>query len=110
MSRRKSIAEAKLKATNQEEQIHQWKQYFKNLLGKPLKFTLELIMKIISNQLDTKLEQFVQEELDSFLRKIKNSKTAGFDEIPLEVWKTREFDDILLQHCNAIYNQNTTNG
>ena len=26
---------------------------------------------------------------------------------PPEVWKTREFDDILLWHCNAIYNQNT---
>ena len=23
------------------------------------------------------------------------------------MWKTREFDDILLRHCNAIYNQNT---
>ena len=29
-------------------------------------------------------------------RKIKNKKAAGFDEIPPEVWKTREFDDILL--------------
>ena len=28
-------------------------------------------------------------------------------EIPPEVWKTREFDNILLQHCNAVYNQNT---
>ena len=25
----------------------------------------------------------------------------------LEVWKTRQFDDILLQHCNAVYNENT---
>ena len=23
------------------------------------------------------------------------------------MWKTREFNDILLQHCNAVYNQNT---
>ena len=36
-----------------------------------------------------------------------NQKAAGLDEILPEVWKTREFDDILLQHCNAIYNQNT---
>ena len=28
------------------------------------------------------------------------------DEIPPEVWKTRQFDDILLRHCNAVYNQN----
>ena len=39
------------------------------------------------------------------LRKIKNRKAAGLDEIPLEVWKTRQFD-ILLRHCNAVYNQN----
>ena len=24
-----------------------------------------------------------------------------------EIWKTREYDDILLWHCNAVYNQNT---
>ena len=29
------------------------------------------------------------------------------DEIPTEVWKTREFDDIQLRHCHAIYNPNT---
>ena len=26
--------------------------------------------------------------------------------LPLEVWKTWLFDDILLRHCNAVYNQN----
>ena len=25
---------------------------------------------------------------------------------PPEVWKTRQIDDILLRHCNAVYNQN----
>ena len=39
------------------------------------------------------------------LRKIKNRKAAGLDEIPPEVWKTRQFNDIL-RHCNAVYNQN----
>ena len=61
---------------------------------------------IISKQLDIKLRPFTQEELDSVLRKIKNRKAAGLDEIPPEVWKTRQFDDILLRHCNAVYNQN----
>ncbi len=28
------------------------------------------------------------------------------DGFPPEVWKTRQFDDILLRHCNAVYNQN----
>ena len=33
-------------------------------------------------------------------------KAVGLDEIPPEVWKTRKFDDILLRHCNDVYNQN----
>ena len=37
---------------------------------------------------------------------IKNRKVAVLDEISPEVWKTRQFDDILLRHCNAVYNQN----
>ena len=51
---------------------------------------------IISKQLDIKLGSFTLEEIDSVLRKIKNRKATGLDEIPPEVWKTRQFDDILL--------------
>ena len=40
-------------------------------------------------------------------KKKKNRKAAGLDEIPPEIWKIREFHDILLRHCNAVYNQNT---
>ena len=106
MSRRKSSAKAKLKATNQQERIKLWKQHFENLLGNPLKVTHESITRVISKQLDIKLGPFTQEELDSVLRKIKNRKAAGLEEIPPEVWKTRQFDDILLRHYNAVYNQN----
>ena len=38
----------------------------------------------------------MQEELDPVLRKIKNRKAAGLDEIPSEVWKTRQVDNLLL--------------
>ena len=85
VSRRKSTAKAKLKATNQQERIYQWKQYFENLLGNPPKFTHEQITRIISKQLDIKLGPFTQEELDSVLRKIKKRKAAGLDEILPEV-------------------------
>ena len=84
----------------------QWKQHFENLLANPPNITQEPITRIISKQLDIKLGPFTKEELDSVLRKIKNRKAAGLDEIPPEVWKTRQFDDILLRHCNAVYNQN----
>ena len=83
-----------------------WKQHFENLLGNPPEITHESITGIISEQLDIKLGPFTQEELDSVLRKIRNRKAAGLDEISLEVWKTRKFDSILLRHCNAIYDQN----
>ena len=33
-------------------------------------------------------------------------KAAGLDIIPTELWKTKDIDDILLGHCNAVYNQN----
>ena len=91
VSRRKSTAKAKLKATNQQEQIKLWKQHFQNLLGNPPKATHEPITRIISKQLDIKPGLFTL-ELDSVLRKIKNRKAAGLDEIPPEVWKARQFD------------------
>ena len=106
MSRKKSTAKAKLKAADQQERIKLWKQHFENLLGNPPKVTHEPITRIISKQLDIKVGTFTREELDSVLKKIKNRKAAGLDEIPLEEWKTRQFDDILLRHCNAVYNQN----
>ena len=64
VSRRKSTAKAKLKATSQEERIQQWKQHFENLLRNLPKVTHEPIMRIIIYQLDIKLGQFTQEELD----------------------------------------------
>ena len=82
VSRKKSTAKAKLKATNQQEQIKLKKQHFQNLLGNPSKVTHEPIKKISSKQLDIKLGPFTAEELDSVLRKIKNRKAAGLDEIP----------------------------
>ena len=105
VSRRKSTAKAKLKATSQQERIHLWKQHFVNLLGNPPRVTHEPITRIITKKSDITLGQFTQ-ELDSVLRKIKNREAAGLDEIPPEVWKTRQFDHILLRHCNAVYKQN----
>ena len=106
VSRRKNTAKVKLKPANQQERIKLWKQHFENLLGNPPKITHEPITRIISKHLDIKLGPFTQEVLDSVLKKIKNRKAAGLDEIPPEVWKARQFDDILPRHCNAVYNQN----
>ena len=82
VSRRKSTAKAKLKVASQQERVKLWEQHFKNLLGNPPKITDEPITRIISKQLDIKLGPFTKEELDSVLKKIKNRKAAGLDEIP----------------------------
>ena len=50
----------------------------------PPKVTNEPITRIISKQLDIKLGPFTKEELNSVLRKIKNRKATGLDEIPPE--------------------------
>ena len=60
--------------------MHKWKEDFKNLLGKSLKVTGKPI-KIAYNQLDIKLGQFSQIELDVVLPKIKNRKATELDEI-----------------------------
>ena len=79
---------------------------FRKSTRKFTEVTNEPIPRIISKQLDIKLGPFTKEELDSVLRKIKNRKAAGLDKIPPEIWKTRQFDNILLRQCNAVYNQN----
>ena len=108
VSGRKSTAKAKLKATSQEERIHLWKQHFENLLWKLPKVKHDSITKIVNNQLVIKLRHFTQKELDSVLIDIfKNRKAFGLDEMPPEIWKTREFDDILLWNSNAVHNPNT---
>ena len=81
VSRRKSTVKAKQKAASQQERIQIWKQHYENLLGNPPYVTHEPITRIIK-QLDIKLGPFTQEELHSVLRKIKNRKAAGLDEIP----------------------------
>ena len=74
-----------MKADSQEERIHPWKLHFENLLVKPPKVTHEPITKIISKKLDIKLGQFTEEEFDLKLKKIKNRKAAGLNEISPEV-------------------------
>ena len=82
VSRRKRTAKAELKATSQEERIHLWKQHFENLPGNPPKVTHETITRIISKQLNIKLGQFTQEELDALLKKIKIEKQQGLMKYP----------------------------
>ena len=79
MNKRKNTSRANLKVASQEEQKVIWKKYLKNLLGNSSKVTNKPITKIMNRQLDIKLGQFIQEELNEVLGKIKNRKTAGIE-------------------------------
>ena len=74
VSRRKSAAKATIKVGSPEKQIHLLKKHFKNLFRKCAKISNETITKILGKQLDFKLEQFTQEELDVVFRRIKKWK------------------------------------
>ena len=80
--RRKSTAKATLKAAWQEELIHLWKKYFEDLLGKPPNIKHKPITKIIKNQLDIKLAQFIPEEINSVLIKLKIGQQQGLMKYP----------------------------
>ena len=83
MSRRKSTAKAKLKATNQQERIKLWKQHFENLLGNPPKVTHEPITRIISKQLAIKLGPFtLKKNSTRFLEQLKIGKLQGWTRFP----------------------------
>ena len=79
-------------------------KHFSLLLGKNLITTNQDIVKILDKELQIEQNPFTIEELGMVLRKTKQNKTAGLDEIPAEVWKTH-FIHILLELCNDVYSQ-----
>ena len=74
------------------------------MLGKPPSVSDKPIETIINYTLNIKLGHFTTTELEAV--KVKGRKAAGLDDIPPEVWKSGEFNDILLQLCNEVYDQN----
>ena len=49
---------------------------------------------------------FTTNKLQAAIKRIRNGKACGLDEIPGEVWKLEEFHPLLLHCCNSVYNQN----
>ena len=44
-------------------------------------------------------------ELIKALKNMKNGKSCGLDEIPVEIWKIESFQELLLNFCNSVYAQ-----
>ena len=63
----------------------------------------------IKNELDIKKWHFTIDELKKATKIIHIGKSIGLDEIPAEVWKLGEFQEILQKSCNSVYSQEPIN-
>ena len=105
---RKRATKAKIKASSQEERLSKWKNHFKSLLGsQPIVSDEPIIANPEQQELEIKTGPFNEVELKLVLKKLKNKKAAGLDNIPPEVWKTGKFNDLLLYYCNEVYKGNS---
>ena len=104
---RKNSNKSKLKVSNDEEPVKLWQTHFEDLLGKPPKPTNNGNdhCKTILHKLDIKIGPFTTNEIDITIKNIKNGKATGMDEIPSEVWKIKELQDILLKSYKSVYSQ-----
>ena len=59
----------------------------------------------IQNKLYIKKGHFTIDELKKSTKIIQNGKSVSLDEIPAEVWKLGEFQEMLLNLCNSVYSQ-----
>ena len=105
ISGKKKSSKARIKASSQEDRMNKWKEHFKQLLGNVPTIKKEPTTPIVNYELPIKTGYFTMEELENVLKSTKNSKAAGIDEIPPEVWKTGEFNNTLLSFCNDVYAQ-----
>ena len=106
ISGRKKSNRARLKAKDNDDRLNKWRTHFQNLLGNtPL--TIDIPIQQIHQRLNIKLGEFTMDELKRPLSKLKSKKAPGLDNIPPEVWKYCNFDNILLGFCNNVYNGNS---
>ena len=98
---RKRSKEGQVAGTSPEERVSTWFTHFKKLLGDPpvVEDPDEEIPTIYSD-LDIKDDIFTIEEFRKVKSSLKLCKAAGPDEIPPEVYKSCDFDEICLDFCN----------
>ena len=104
LSGRKSSNKSKIKAKNQEERLQKWKSQFEKLLGTEPKISDNPTETIINRELNIKKGNFTHKELDKVIDRLKYNKACALDNVPPEVWKSGQFNNLLLELCNEVYN------
>ena len=103
ISGRKSTNKAKIKATDNQDRIQKWQDHFKELLGNQPDISDHDITPIFTELQDIQTGLFSMTELIKALKNMKNGKSCGLDEIPVEIWKIESFQELLLNFCNSVY-------
>ena len=98
---RKASTKGQLEGETQKDRVTNWYNHFKNLLGSPPDISNEdeEITPILED-LEIKTGPFDQEEYDKAKKSLVEGKSSGEDNIPPEVLKRCDLDDIVLDFCN----------
>ena len=104
ISGRKVAKTGIIKGNSKEERLDKWYSHFKDLLGKEptVEGELDEIVHPILRSLGISDQPFTQEEYEVVKKSLVEGKQSGPDEIPPEVWKRCELDDILLGYANKL--------
>ena len=104
ISGRKSAKTGIIKGKSKEERLDKWYSHFKDLLGKEptVEGQLDEIVHPILSSLGISDTPFTREEYVVVKKSLVEGKQSGPDEIPPEVWKRCDLDDILLGYANKL--------
>ena len=92
---RKKSNEGHVTGTSPEERVTTWFTHYKKLLGEPpVVEDPDEEIPTIFDQLDINDDAFTLDEFGKAKSSLKIGKAAGADEIPPEVYKTCDFDEI----------------
>ena len=101
---RKACSTGQMKGNTQSERVTNWYNHFKGLLGSPpdIDDEEEEITPIL-DELDIKVGPFDKEEYEEAKASLVEGKSCGEDNIPPEVLKRCDLDDIVLGFCNDAF-------
>ena len=107
VTERKKTKEGQVSGNSPEERVTTWFTHFKNLLGStPDVEDPDEVIPTIFDDLDIKDDLFTLDEYRKVKSSLKIGKAAGPDNIPPEVFKFCDFDNICLSFCNKALLEN----
>ena len=108
MSGRKRTKEGQIAGNSPEERVNTWYTHFKNLLGtQPAEEEVGEEIPAVLTNLNINDGPFTAAELARAKSTLRQGKSAGPDDIPPEVYKYCDIDDITLEICNRAMMKNS---